>query len=102
MVARMPKLVLLGAAEPRKPPMHHLGPAPGHARQSGHEPLAVGKVLVPRFERQIARIKQIVCLTEFHVPSDISCRAVFAAADPFSDHASISKIALPCRATRPA
>jgi hypothetical protein len=66
-IARMPELVLLGAAQPGEPPMHHFGAASGHACQRGHQPLAVGEIPIAGFERQIAGIEQIVGLTEFHL-----------------------------------
>lgn len=66
-VAWMPELVLLRAAEPREPPMHHLGATSGHARQRGDQPLAVGEIPIAGFRRQIARIEEIVGAAQFHV-----------------------------------
>ena len=65
-VGRMPPFVLIGAAEPGKPPVDHLGPAARHSRQRGDDFFSIVEIGISRFERQISRCEKIVGLMDIH------------------------------------
>src|SRR5579883_192434 len=66
MIGRMPQTVPFDVAEPGEPPIDHFGAAAGHAGKAGDDPFAVLDLLIARFEREVARLQQIVRLFKSH------------------------------------
>ena len=68
-VSRVPPLVLLGGLQEAEPPLDQLSPAAGHGRPVGDVELAVRKARVAGLELEMARLEEVIGVTELHEPT---------------------------------